>query len=45
MFWAQADDSADEADPEAGEATDASELTLTLPKPFFDMPPHGTTKH
>jgi hydroxymethylpyrimidine/phosphomethylpyrimidine kinase len=45
MFWAQADDSADEADPKAGEATDASELILTLPKPFFDMPPHGTTKH
>ena len=45
MFWAQADDSEDEADVEGVQTPDDNELTLTLPKPFFDMPPHGTTKH
>ena len=45
MFWAQADDSEDEADVEGAQTPDDNELTLTLPKPFFDMPPHGTTKH
>lgn len=48
MFWAQADDSTDDAEDvedENAEAPDDTELILTLPKPFFDMPPHGTTKH
>ena len=45
MFWAQADGSEDEADVEGAQTPDDSDLTPTLPKPFFDMPPHGTTKH
>jgi hydroxymethylpyrimidine/phosphomethylpyrimidine kinase len=44
MFWAQTVDStADDAQEEnPGEDPD---LTLTLQRSFFDMPPHGTTKH
>ncbi len=45
MFWAQADDPEDEADVKGTPTPDDTELILTLPKPFFDMPPHGTTKH
>jgi hydroxymethylpyrimidine/phosphomethylpyrimidine kinase len=45
MFWAQADEHEDEVDIEGIATADDSELTLTLPKPFFEVPPHGTTKH
>jgi hydroxymethylpyrimidine/phosphomethylpyrimidine kinase len=45
MFWAQADDHEDEADIEGAATPGDTELTLTLPKPFFDVPAHGTTKH
>ena len=45
MFWAQAEDSEDDEVPADAQPPDDTELILTLPKPFFDMPPHGTTKH
>jgi hydroxymethylpyrimidine/phosphomethylpyrimidine kinase len=41
MFWAQTEDSSTEEPT----ATDDADLTLTLQRSFFDMPPHGTTKH
>lgn len=45
MFWAQADELEDELDIEGIATPDDTELALTLPKPFFEVPPHGTTKH
>ena len=47
MFWAQAEDDAEaalepEADSEVPAGDDAAGLTL---KPFFDLPPNGTTRH
>ena len=54
MFWAQAEDDADDAsqgtDNDAPDAApvqhiDDADLTLTPSKPFFDLPPNGTTKH
>ena len=45
MFWAQADGNEDEDELEAAQEPDNTEQILTLPKPFFDMPPRGTTKH
>ncbi len=48
MFWAlndkPADDSADETSDDAGVTNDA-DLTMSVQRTFFDMPPHGTTKH
>lgn len=44
MFWAQTEDSTDE-EVEEPTATNDADLTLTLQRSFFDMPPHGTTKH
>ena len=44
MFWAQTEDSTDEEVEEPTTTNDA-DLTLTLQRSFFDMPPHGTTKH
>jgi hydroxymethylpyrimidine/phosphomethylpyrimidine kinase len=44
MFWAQTDDSADETSDDAL-ATDDADLTMSVQRTFFDMPPHGTTKH
>ena len=44
MFWAQADDNASEGLEETA-LPDDDDLTLTLQRSFFDMPPHGTTKH
>lgn len=44
MFWAQAEDNASE-DAEDAALPDDDDLTLTLQRSFFDMPPHGTTKH
>jgi hydroxymethylpyrimidine/phosphomethylpyrimidine kinase len=43
LFWAQADVDGDDAEDEA--ATDDAALTLNPSKPFFDLPPNGTTKH
>ena len=47
MFWAQAEDSstADEDVVDEAEQAQASEQTLPFQRSFFDMPPHGTTKH
>ena len=50
LFWAQADLDDEEAEAVGEEATrdeaatDAAALILN-PKPFFDLPPNGTTKH
>lgn len=47
MFWAQAETDGDEVDPPAGDlATDGAPVAALAPsKPFFDLPPNGTTKH
>lgn len=45
MFWAQAEDSADDEASEDPLATDDADLTMSVQRTFFDMPPHGTTKH
>ncbi len=45
MFWAQADDSAEDEATEEMPATDDADLTISTQRSFFDMPPHGTTKH
>ena len=48
MFWAQADDSDAGADGEELDPTpitDDANLTMSVQRTFFDMPPHGTTKH
>jgi len=45
MFWAQADDSSDDEAPGDAPATDDADLTIPTQRSFFDMPPHGTTKH
>ena len=44
LFWAQAED-AEEVDTGEEPSTDDAELTLNPSKPFFDLPPNGTTKH
>ncbi len=44
MFWAQAEDNASD-DVEETALPGDDDLTLTLQRSFFDMPPHGTTKH
>lgn len=45
MFWAQTDDSADDETSDEVQATDDADLTMSVQRTFFDMPPHGTTKH
>ena len=45
MFWAQADGTAEDDEPEDAPATDDVDLTISVQRSFFDMPPHGTTKH
>ncbi len=45
MFWAQAEDGTDDAAAEESPATDDADLTISTQRSFFDMPPHGTTKH
>lgn len=46
MFWAQADDSAENEEvSEDAPATDDANLIISTERSFFDMPPHGTTKH
>ena len=46
MFWAQLDGSADEGELLNNSPTAVdTDLNLLLERPFFDMPPHGTTKH
>ena len=45
MFWAQAEanEDAEKLDPKP--VTDDADLTMSVQRTFFDMPPHGTTKH
>ena len=45
MFWAQAEDSVDDETAGGAPVTDDTELALAVQRTFFDMPPHGTTKH
>lgn len=45
MFWAQAEDDAEDETAEASPATNDADLTVSTQRSFFDMPPHGTTKH
>lgn len=53
LFWAQTDlgddDDNDEPNaevkPQEKPANDDAGLSLNSPKPFFDLPPNGTTKH
>lgn len=45
MFWAQTDDTVDDEAPGDAPATDDANLTIPTQRSFFDMPPHGTTKH
>ena len=45
LFWAQAETDDDEAGVDEAPATDDAALTLNPSKPFFDLPPNGTTKH
>jgi hydroxymethylpyrimidine/phosphomethylpyrimidine kinase len=45
MFWAQTDGNPDDEAIDDAPATDDADLTMSLQRTFFDMPPHGTTKH
>ena len=45
MFWAQTEGSEDDEELDDTQATDDADLTLSVQRTFFDMPPHGTTKH
>ena len=48
LFWAQAEDDTDTealADPQDTETGAAVPALVPTLKPFFDLPPHGTTKH
>ena len=45
MFWAQAEDDAEDETAEVLPATNDADLTVSTQRSFFDMPPHGTTKH
>lgn len=42
LFWAQADDAAESAEVDEALLDDDAAL---IPKPFFDLPPNGTTRH
>ena len=44
LFWAQTEDD-EEVETSEEPLTDDAALTLSPPKPFFDLPPNGTTKH
>ena len=51
LFWAQAEDDADAEEGAQEEGlneeplSDDALLALNTPKPFFELPPNGTTKH
>ena len=45
MFWAQTEGSPDDEKLDDTLATNDDSLTLSVQRTFFDMPPHGTTKH
>ena len=44
LFWAQAEDDTDADTTADAEEPDSDDAVPTL-KPFFDLPPNGTTKH
>lgn len=46
MFWAQMDDGTNEDDsPEDSPSAADADSNFPAERPFFDMPPYGTTKH
>ena len=45
MFWAQAEANEDDEEPDPTAVSDDADLTISAQRTFFDMPPHGTTKH
>ena len=47
MFWAQAEDGQNADTDDSNQATPADDADQATPlqRSFFDMPPHGTTKH
>ena len=45
MFWAQAEVNEDDEEPDPTAVSDDADLTISAQRTFFDMPPHGTTKH
>lgn len=45
MFWAQAEEDTALETAKESLATDDIDLTISPQRSFFDMPPHGTTKH
>lgn len=45
MFWAQAEANEDDEELDPTPVTDDADLTMSVQRTFFDMPPHGTTKH
>ena len=45
MFWAQADETAEDEEADNSPTSDDADLTMSVQRTFFDMPPHGTTKH
>ena len=45
MFWAQADETAEDEEADNSPTSDDEDLTMSVQRTFFDMPPHGTTKH
>ena len=45
MFWAQVEANEDDEELDPTPVTDDADLTMSVQRTFFDMPPHGTTKH
>ena len=45
MFWAQADETAEDKEADNSPTNDDADLTMSVQRTFLDMPPHGTTKH
>ena len=45
MFWAQAEANKDDEGSDPTAVSDDADLTISAQRTFFDMPPHGTTKH
>ena len=45
MFWAQAEANENDEELDPTPVADDADLTTSAQRTFFDMPPHGTTKH
>ncbi len=45
MFWALTEAGEINEEPDSTPAIDDADLTMSVQRTFFDMPPHGTTKH